>query len=379
MKTRIFILAICLSFVLSPITGQNILTVHSEAWGNGDWVNENGLFRNYSYDSNGVLINILTETWNVDTNLWENYQLDEFLNDSNGNVLQHDFYNWKDTTQSWGQYRRETFVYTSSNKLESHFTELFTNGSWYNYALVNYTYDSSDYLILEIVELSNGMGGWRNGSRREFTNDTNGLAQEKLTITWDDDLEEWINFRNDTYLYNSSNKIISNLKKLWTGSIWRNYQKLDYTYGSNDYLINEFGQGWDTSNNNWRNGWQRLYTNNTNGTVFQEVFQQWHSSVNTWLNQWRETYTYGLLGIGENTLFDEISVFPNPTRGIVNINFKDISPVNIQVYDVIGRLVFTESDLLVENFQFNFNEPSGIYFIEIYSENNSRVFKLIKQ
>lgn len=73
-----------------------------------------------------------------------------------------------------------------------------------------------------------------------------------------------------------------------------------------------------------------------------------------------------------------ISVYPNPTKGNVNINC-DTAVKYIELFDVEGRLLQTS----IENsnttkFDIS-NKQNGLYFIRITTEKGSKVEKLIKE
>ncbi len=77
-----------------------------------------------------------------------------------------------------------------------------------------------------------------------------------------------------------------------------------------------------------------------------------------------------LTGI-ENASNNEFSIYPNPSNGLININFSTMSPdeVTIRVYNTIGQLVFY-SEKIFNNLQAIIdlhNQSHGIYFLEISS------------
>ena len=75
---------------------------------------------------------------------------------------------------------------------------------------------------------------------------------------------------------------------------------------------------------------------------------------------------------------DAISVFPNPTNGIINIESKSILK-SIQLFDVQGRLLQTklQNDTKV-NFDIS-DKSNGVYFVKITSENGIKVEKIVKR
>ena len=82
----------------------------------------------------------------------------------------------------------------------------------------------------------------------------------------------------------------------------------------------------------------------------------------------------------ETTLEKQISIYPNPNKGIINIEFSDLNRgeiVDIKVINTIGQIVYQDRVLKQKNHQFYLNQVSGLYFIEINYNNKKGYFKLI--
>jgi len=81
------------------------------------------------------------------------------------------------------------------------------------------------------------------------------------------------------------------------------------------------------------------------------------------------------LTVRENDL-NEISVFPNPTtNNQINIETTTGLPLNIQIIDINGRIVFTEDNYT--NNVLSFNLSKGVYLLKITNNQNSTVKKLL--
>lgn len=77
-----------------------------------------------------------------------------------------------------------------------------------------------------------------------------------------------------------------------------------------------------------------------------------------------------------------ISLYPNPTNGIVNISFEDViqSQWKIEVYNSIGSLIYTEELTRIDKTEYKVdlsNFSKGMYFIKISTNNESCVKNLI--
>lgn len=80
-----------------------------------------------------------------------------------------------------------------------------------------------------------------------------------------------------------------------------------------------------------------------------------------------------------NSNESNISVYPNPTAGLVNFDFNDVLIKNIQLTDLCGKIIFEKSDVLVEEtIDFSYL-ANGVYFVVMQTENQSYSLKLIKE
>jgi len=102
------------------------------------------------------------------------------------------------------------------------------------------------------------------------------------------------------------------------------------------------------------------------------------------------------VGINEVSENDEISVYPNPTNGELKITSGQLTIKNVEIFDVTGRKIqgskFKVSCSNPEpdpglNSELNFKPetvidishlPSGVYFIQIQTENGMITRKVVK-
>ncbi|UPQ77981.1 T9SS type A sorting domain-containing protein [Flavobacterium azooxidireducens] len=102
-------------------------------------------------------------------------------------------------------------------------------------------------------------------------------------------------------------------------------------------------------------------------------------------------YNYPIITNEAETLFEAlsvvnpvldniISIYPNPTKDIVNISIKDNSTIKtIELYDIQGRLLQTQ---IVNNVTSELNladRANGMYFIKINTDLGSKLEKLVKK
>jgi hypothetical protein len=86
-------------------------------------------------------------------------------------------------------------------------------------------------------------------------------------------------------------------------------------------------------------------------------------------------------GISENEIKNNsISIYPNPTKGVVKINNKYLGDASISVYNLIGEKIYQAKINLQRQNTFNFSElQTGMYFMKIKNEKISSTIKFIKE
>jgi subtilisin family serine protease len=88
----------------------------------------------------------------------------------------------------------------------------------------------------------------------------------------------------------------------------------------------------------------------------------------------------------EDGVFEKASVFPNPGDGsyyVINLPlWENEKEVKLQIYDLRGRLVFSDhftASLRIELNNVLTHSPAGLYFIRISGETREYVLKIIKE
>ncbi len=79
----------------------------------------------------------------------------------------------------------------------------------------------------------------------------------------------------------------------------------------------------------------------------------------------------------EDKILNQMSIYTNPTTGLINEDLGNLTDVKINVYYVMGSVVYKKKNINVSDFQFELNVKPGIYFIEISSQNKKKNYKLI--
>ena len=85
------------------------------------------------------------------------------------------------------------------------------------------------------------------------------------------------------------------------------------------------------------------------------------------------------VGIEGNTLFNNVSIFPNPNEGIVNIDLGALKNVSVRVYTLSGQILYQQDNITSATHQFELNAAPGVYFIELSSQGEKQQYELVKK
>jgi Secretion system C-terminal sorting domain len=77
------------------------------------------------------------------------------------------------------------------------------------------------------------------------------------------------------------------------------------------------------------------------------------------------------------SIVGNIKIYPNPTTGIFTISIKE--DASVKMYDMFGKLIYTSKTNIGESKIDISNYPSGIYLLQVETENGSVTKKIIKE
>ena len=87
------------------------------------------------------------------------------------------------------------------------------------------------------------------------------------------------------------------------------------------------------------------------------------------------------VSLDENELNEiGVSLFPNPNKGSFSLQFDKEQQINsLFITDINGRLIKQVTLQNTLNYEINFEGASGVYFLNVVSENERRTLKVIKE
>lgn len=151
-----------------------------------------------------------------------------------------------------------------------------------------------------------------------------------------------------------SNAITISLYPLPSLSISQNMGDLEATAGYLNYV-------WKFNNIVITGATTNVYSPSINGTYEVEV-----TDSNTCKNN--ATYIYNSNNISSPNKLNLVSVFPNPAQNQITLFFSEDAKREIEVYDVIGKLVFQKLISQEQEVLFLNNLTTGIYQIKIIQD-----------
>ncbi len=130
--------------------------------------------------------------------------------------------------------------------------------------------------------------------------------------------------------------------------------------------------------------------NNPMGFSGIEVFRMGESiavvngeTFTTTLNATQRLKTAGSVSVQDNAFISGLSVFPNPSNGIVNVEFSMLNSQNTQihVYDITGKVILSEGwGMMAEGYtlkQLDLNSfQKGLYIVNITTGDTSTAFRV---
>lgn len=368
-----------------------------------------------------------------DGNNWQNSWGYNYEYDGNNNLISETYMDWENG--EWKVVEKVTYTYNVDNKVIGELgqkwnlsTNMFENSYRDTYSYVDGKFSGQ---IGEFWENSS----WNNEWKIDITNGINGFPTSYLS--YDGSGLQWDLADQGTFSYNASNKVTEEVSKKWVNATWVNSYKTLYTYNANNKILNSRDANWDIFNSLWVATSDRMdyvvdvtgnrtsdvegyFSNNSqyeykneytydtssfmsnyahpfkdkNGVdyltedfpyvnkILSKTQSYLNQETNTYTINSRTTYNYN----SSITLSTEqveivnvgVSVYPNPTTSVLNIDCPNSLTISkIKIMDVTGKTVLVQvGDVKQINVD---NLISGLYIVNLYSENGNTTIKFVKK
>lgn len=245
------------------------------------------------------------------------------------------------------------------------------NGAgWIDWQFYNLTYDDNGHLILKVIEtwVENQLN---TAVQYIYNNNPDGTVntiteQRKNLVT-----DQWENYYRESHSYTASNKTAEILSESYQ-TFWFTTRNKKFVYDTNDYLIAENGEFWNSDH--FELSSQRIHTNDTNGKILETI----QSYIYQPDSNYKLVYEYETLSTASFENTDSFTISPNPVQNFLDLNFSNSIQGQIKISDATGKTLMQQS---IDNHNSRIDTstlPSGLYFMEFRNNDAIAVKKFIK-
>ncbi|MBI9038171.1 MAG: T9SS type A sorting domain-containing protein [Bacteroidales bacterium] len=362
--------------ILKTFTEKNgyvVLEVLYMNWEDENWVNDSKHV--YTYDENGYMFEFCMQSWTE--GIWVDYIKITYTNNSSGKPIESLLYIWNPANELWVLTGKYIFTYDVNEFLIEQLMQVWLEEQWIDSDKWLFTYDGNGNLIEELELDWDYIGEiWENFDIHYYTY-VDDLLMEDLKQMWEEGA--WVNDINTFWTYDGEGHATERLTKAWPfgATAWENFLHNTFTYNANWQEIEDFVEKWESGV--WTNHEIHYKTYDANGMIIEKLVQVFEAKG--WVNCEKQLYTNGLVGISEyyltrNSNLNLIS-FPNPFSSTTSISFDvfENSPVRLEIFDLMGKLVKTivNIELSPDSYSFNWDGTNdnnravqnGIYFYKL--------------
>lgn len=384
-------------FVIT-LQGQNkLLSSIQESYNGSSWQNYSGY--NYEYDGNN---NLITETYVEWVNgLWKIKEKITYTYDANNKVVQELGQEWNATTNALENSYRDRFTYANGN-FTGQVAEIWENSSWVNEWKIDLTFNGNN-LPVSLLSYNWVGANWVADERGQFTYNSNNKLTEELYEEWEN--SQWVNSSKSLYAYNLNHQMVSSRNATWDdfNNLYKEFYRTDYVLDGAGNRISETNT--DVNNNN---KWKDEYTYDSFSLMsnFAHPFKDKngldyltedfpHVNKIIAINRYsynvatgdynlsgKATYNYNsalTLAVENPEIVKAgITIFPNPTTSVINLDFSEAVTIDkIVVVDITGKTVLQQG---ANTTQVNVEKlAKGLYIIEAYSGKEKFTSKFVKK
>ena len=238
-----------------------------------------------------------------------------------------------------------------------------------------YKYNDQSQLAIKLIKKSDiGTNTFKNKEKQIYSYNDKGNLEETLIQSWIDSI--WTNKRKITNLYDERNNIIKKTYAAYKENKWINSLRIFYKYNNDDNQTEYLSELWDEDKGVWVNSNKTNLNYDSNGQLILLVKKKWDKDTNQWDNVNKYVFYLSEFETSNitNTSLDKAYIYPNPTKGEINISNNSIPYISI--YDIHGKLIKMSANTHDINIK---DQPSGIYFIEYLENGKKSLIKIIKE
>lgn len=231
--------------------------------------------------------------------------------DESGNTVLTYMYNWNTDSTEWENMRKTTRSYTTFNK---------------HLEIIDMDWDSNEFV-----------------NSRRYYRQYNNLEQEVSYEyqMWENELMQWGNYQ----LYESYYDIYGNLEEYikwkWDNDIvdWTGDFRSINEYDAHSNKTLSMNLSWSSSISDWTGNYFIVYSFDENDFEYLRVNYGWNDSTNLWFLDNKEFFYYETNVGVDNSEFDGLSIYPNPTTDYLIVNCGNELIDRVTLTDLSGKIV----------------------------------------
>lgn len=248
-----------------------------------------GLFKKIIFNSNAEGLALIDSMVSVAYDTSFQKMKVSFSYDENGNITDRIQETVDEGTHSFIE--NDHIVYTVNGNIQSITRMGWANGSWRNYYLTIYLYDTNENTISYVTQNWDTVSNiWVNNYRTDFVYDANNNNTLSVSADWNND--SWVNSYKHEYTYDDNSNKTGESNYSWGGTDWQIKSITLYSYNLKNYLTGEMDFVWNTSINNFENSSSRQLNYDVNDYLINEIYQTWDANLAVWVYDSQTNYSY---------------------------------------------------------------------------------------
>jgi len=173
------------------------------------------------------------------------------------------------------------FVYLENGLLSEQNEHRPTANEWRFGAQTKYTYNDKNKLLEQLRRVWTG-SDWANKYSSTYSYDlSNRYVISSLWQEWEDD--NWLNISNKQFEINTCGDNTMLIHNEWVDSSWSKQYRIEYFYDTNHYVSSSINDSWDSSNSTWDRSYRYVYSYNEKGQLLKTSLESWEDTLAIWI------------------------------------------------------------------------------------------------
>lgn len=242
-------------------------------------------------------------------------------------------------------YFKNVISYDASNNDTLISTYTYNGGNWLLTGLIRKTFDVQNRLIVKVVQQDTGTGMHYTQTDSFGYRGTDTFQNYHVIYNWNSNVSQWIGVER-YYTYFSSNKL------------------------TDTFVINQWNSSWDTL--------ERIVTHyDTDGLIqYAQSYEYNGGGVYDSVPYDRTTFyfqTYDPTSIVTTEKVADITVTPNPSKGIIAVNTNTTTFSHVSITDMQGRIVYRQHVAETNSATINTQLSAGTYILTIHDKQQAKI------